>query len=211
MTIIDGNSDSQPDGIINLYDEYNGLTGLSTSLATGTWFDPDFNFALDETTGELYLWDLDNSSKNIDDYQFQLIDTNSSCTGGVIAIINVVLGPFSGFSIPATGVNDVNVEICDANFGSSCVTITEFDLFQTLLSVPSPHQNGIWTYEGSSPNFIGILEDRYLQVNIPYQQGVPLVDEDTFELVYTVEGISSWLVFGNQRINRMCPRNVLSW
>ena len=70
MTQIDGNNDGTFDGIINLYDEYTNLTG--NTIQAGTWFDPGFNFALDESTGDVFLWDLDNASEATTDYQFQL-------------------------------------------------------------------------------------------------------------------------------------------
>ena len=185
MTQIDGNNDGTLDGIINLYEEYTNLTG--NTIQPGTWFDPGFNFALDNSTGDLYLWDLDSASETNTDYQFQL--TNATCGTDEIALtINLILGPFSGFAVPTVGSNDVNVEICDEGI-DPCGSTTMFDLNQALLSIPSAHTNGVWSYEGSSPNFLGIEGSTFL-ADVPYQPGVPLVDEETFELVYTVPGIS---------------------
>ncbi len=190
MTLLDGNSDGTEDGIINLYDAYNALPGVTPiTIASGTWFDPGFNFALDTPTGDLYTWDLDNASTAITDYQFQLIDASSTCPNNVVLTVNVILGPFSGVAVPTLGVNDVNVEICDEGI-DPCGSSTFFDLNQTLLSVPSAHANGVWSYDGSSPNYISIQGNRYFLADVPYQQGVPLVDEETFELTYTVEGIT---------------------
>jgi len=191
MTIIDFDSDGTNDGIINLYDEYNAIPGVTPISSTnGTWLDPNYNFALDTTTGDLHLWDLSTSSILEITHQFQLIDPSSTCTDdGVIITLNVIVGPFSGFAVPTVVGNDVNVEICDGP-NDACGSYTDFDLYQTFLSVPSPHTNGIWSYEGSNPNFLGISENRYLHVNIPYEEGPPLVDEETFELIYTVGGTS---------------------
>jgi len=184
MTVIDGNTDSIPDGIINLYDEYNNIPGVTPISSTdGVWYDPNFNFALVDTTGDLYTWDLDDASENIDDYQFQLINNSSSCPDGIVLTLNLILGPYSGEAIPAINVNDVNVQICD--FGEDA----SVDLDQTLLSVPSAHTNGVWSYQGSSPNFIEI-DGSIFKASVPYQPGVPLVDEEIFELVYTVQGIT---------------------
>ncbi|MBJ6367971.1 gliding motility-associated C-terminal domain-containing protein [Snuella sedimenti] len=190
MTIVDGDGNGSPDGIINLYDEYNVLTGGSISLATGTWFDPGYNFALDESTGDLHLWDLDNASETLTDYQFELVDSSSGCPGGVLISLNVVVGPFSGVAVPTINNSDVNIEICD--FGiDPCGSSSNFDLFHAFLSAPTAHANGTWRYEGSSPNFIEINANRYLRVDIPYQPGSPLVDDETFELIYSVPGIAS--------------------
>ena len=185
MSQIDNDNNGVPDGIINLYDEYTNLTG--NTIQTGTWFDPGFNFALNGTTGDLSLWDLDNSSEAITDYQFQL--TNANCGADIALTLNVVVGPFSGIAVPAINDNEVNVEVCDIGI-DPCGSSSFFDLNQALLSVPSAHANGIWSYEGSSPNFIGIGNNSYLLVDVPYQPGFPLIDQEIFELKYTVPGIA---------------------
>lgn len=210
MTVIDGNMDGNPDGIINLYDEYNALPGVTPiSLASGTWFDPDFNFALDETTGDLYLWDLDNASENIDDYQFQLLDPSSGCANDIVVSLNVILGPFSGLAVPTTGSNDINIEICDVGI-DPCGSFATVDLYTALLSIPSPHLNGIWEYEGSSTSFISIEDNRFFFADVPYQPGVPLVDEETFELVYRVPGINPCAPEAETRIKISVVRQVFS-
>ena len=185
MTLIDYDNDGTPDGIINLYDEYTNLTG--NTIQSGTWFDPGFNFVLNEATGEVSIWDLDDSSENISDYQFEL--TNANCGVDIALTLNLVVGPFSGIAVPAINDNDVNVEVCDIGI-DPCGSSSFFDLNQALLSVPSAHANGIWSYEGSSPNFLGIQDNTYLLVDVPYQPGLPLVDQETFELKYTVLGIA---------------------
>ena len=211
MTTIDGDGDMTPDGIINLYDEYNNLTGSSISLSTGTWFDPNFNFALDETTGDLHLWDLDNASHSIDDYQFQLIDTNSSCQDGVLITLNVVLGPFSGYARPVLNIDDVNLEVCDMGSvpDDICVQLPDVDLFEALESLPSPHLNGQWIYNGSSPNFISLIGSS-LSVTIPYTPGPPLVDQETFELTYRVTGIAPCDLSVETTVNVSVTRQVFS-
>ncbi|WP_299555693.1 gliding motility-associated C-terminal domain-containing protein [Seonamhaeicola sp.] len=211
MTIIDGNTDGTPDGIINLYDAYNNLTGGSISSATGSWFDPNYNFALDENNGDLYLWDLDNSSEAIDDYQFQLIDPGSSCPGGVVITLNLILGPFSGYARPVLDIDDVNLEICDVGSypENICVPLPDVDLFETLESLPSPHLNGQWIYNGNSPNFVS-LSGSNLTVTIPYTPGPPLVDQETFELTYRVTGIPPCNSSMETTVNVSVTRQVFS-
>lgn len=209
MTTIDGDSDGNPDGIINLYESYNNLTGASISLATGIWVDPNFNFALNELTGDLFLWDLANSSESVEDYQFQLIDSSSGCPDGILIRFNIVIGPFSGIAVPPLMPNDVNVQVCDIG-QDPCGTSTNYDLYTSFLSGPTAHLNGIWRYEGSSPYFSGIMNNRYLLVDIPYQQGPPLVDDETFELIYSVPGITPCAPAVETRVKISVVREVFS-
>ncbi len=206
MTQIDSDNDGSPDGIINLYDAYTTITG--NTIQTGTWFDPNFNFALDTTTGDLFLWDLNESSMTNTDYQFEL--TNANCGTDVALTINLVLGPFSGIALP-TNLEDVNVQVCDQ--GSApidlCVPLPDMNLFEALESIPSPHANGQWIYEGSSPNFIDIVGSELL-VTVPYLPGPPLVDEETFELVYIVEGIAPCDLIQETRVKISVVRQVFS-
>ncbi|EDP72186.1 hypothetical protein FBALC1_13832 [Flavobacteriales bacterium ALC-1] len=206
MTQIDYDNDGTFDGIINLYDEYTNLTG--DTIEAGTWFDPGFNFALVESTGDLFLWDLNESSTSNTDYQFQL--TNSTCGSDVALTINLVLGAFSGVALP-TNLNDVNIQVCDEGSTPTdlCVSLPDMDLYEALESLPSPHSNGEWFYEGSSPNFIEII-DSDLYVTIPYSDGPPLVDEETFELVYRVEGIAPCDLVQETRIKVSVVREVFS-
>jgi len=183
MTTIDYDTNGTPDGIINLYDEYFNATG--ENIQKGTWSDPNFNFVLDSATGDVNLWDLTESSEAGSDYTFVL--TNADCGNSPALTISLVLGPFSGFVLPPVGANSVNVQVC--NTGDVCIDIESYDLFGGLQSDPSPHLNGTWIYEGSSPNFIEIKGSE-LFVNVPYQSGPPLVDEETFTLVYVVPGIA---------------------
>ena len=206
MTQIDGNNDGTFDGVINLYEEYTNLTG--NTIQAGTWFDPGFNFALDVVTGDLFLWDLNESSMTTTDYQFQL--TNANCPTDVALTINLVLGPFSGIALP-TNINDVNVQVCD--LGSTpvdlCVPLPDMDLFEALESLPSPHANGQWFYEGNSPNFIAITGSE-LSVTVPYSPGPPLVDEETFELIYRVTGIAPCNLVQETRVKVSVVRQVFS-
>ncbi len=189
MTVVDGNGDSIPDGIINLYEEFSAITGTTITPADGMWFDPNFNFALDVVTGDLFLWDLDSSSEDIADYQFEFLNGATGCPDDVQFLFNVVLGPYSGTAASTTA-GGVNLQVCQGAPPFECDSTTNIDLFQTLLSNPSPHGNGEWVYVGSSPNYVGISGNRFLNVNIPYQAGPPLVDEETFELEYRVPGIT---------------------
>ncbi|WP_299522600.1 gliding motility-associated C-terminal domain-containing protein [Winogradskyella sp.] len=207
MTQIDGDNDGTPDGIINLYDEYTNLTG--NTIQAGTWFDPNFTFALNENTGDLSLWDLNESSTSPTDYSFEL--TNSNCGSADVALtINLVLGPFSGIALP-TNLDGVNVQVCDQ--GSTpvdlCIPLPDMDLFEALESLPSPHANGQWMYEGSSPNFNGINGSE-LSVTVPYAPGPPLVDEETFELVYRVQGIAPCDLVQETRVKISVVRQVFS-
>lgn len=187
MAVIDNDSNGTPDGIINLYDEYNAISGTAPiTIANGVWFDPNFNFALDSFTGNLFLWDLNVSSDTINTHTFQLINLNSGCPGGLVVQLNVILGPFEGKPLPPVGPNDANVSICETNLSS-------FDLFQVFESQPSPHQNGVWNYVGNlgdPNNFKGLSPDGKFDAEIPYEPGGDLIEFDVFEFTYTVPGIS---------------------
>ncbi len=181
MTQIDNDNNGIPDGIINLYDEY---LNLGNTIQAGSWFDPGFNFALNETTGDLYLWDLDNSSETLTDYQFQL--TNANCGSEIALTLNVVVGPFEGVPLPPSVPNSANVTICEAG-------VESFDLFQVFESLPSPHKNGVWAFIGNigdPENFLGLSEEGTFQAKIPYEPGGDLIEFDVFEFSYTVPGIS---------------------
>lgn len=211
MTIVDKDNNGDPDGIINLYDEFNTLSGETLSLADGVWFDPNYNFALNELNGDLYLWDLGDSSESGTDYQFQLIDSNSNCSDGVIATVNLILGPFSGYARPTLNIDDVNLEVCD--IGSTpqemCFVLPDVDLFETLESFPSPHLNGEWVYNGNSPNFVSLSGSAF-SVTIPYVPGPPLVHQETFELTYIVSGIPPCNTVVETTVNVSITRQVFS-
>tara|TARA_R110002020_G_scaffold63170_2_gene168756 strand:+ start:130109 stop:132754 length:2646 start_codon:yes stop_codon:yes gene_type:complete len=192
MTTIDGNGDTVPDGIINLYDEYFNETG--EVLDPGTWFDPNFDFVLDTATGDLNLWGLGNASEAGDDYTYLLY--RAGCTDPILTL-NIILGPFSGLALPATGPNSVNAQVC--NTGDPCVDMEGYDLFEALQTTPSPHLNGTWVYEGSSPNFVQIIGSE-LFVDIPYQAGVGLIEE-TFQLTYVVPGTSDCIPEQRTNVN----------
>ena len=79
ITQVDSDNNGTPDGIINLYDEYTKQTGKV--LEKGLWFDPGYNYALNESTGDLYLWDLKESTvviptplQELSYYEFQLFN-----------------------------------------------------------------------------------------------------------------------------------------
>ncbi len=189
MTIVDGNLDGIPDGTINLNQEYFTKTGIT--LTSGTWYDPGFNFALNETSGDLLLWDLDNStvasgipSDPIEYYEFEYY--TATCGSSTPALtIQIQLGPFEGNPLPPSGLNAANVTICEAG-------IQSFDLFQVFESLPSPHQNGVWEFLGNlgdPSNFISLSQDGFFDAKVPYEPGGNLIDFDVFEFSYTVPGI----------------------
>ncbi len=182
MESIDFDTDGDADGIINLYDEYNKQTG--ETLEVGTWsVTPRFEIALDVNTGNVSLWDLkfSTTSVNLNDYKFEL--RNTSCGSDIAATITLILGPYSGVALPPFGINNINVETCDSS---------PFNLFMALVSdtaIAPAHLNGTWIYKGTSPNFLGITGSEFVAV-IPYQPGLPLVDQEVFEFDYVVPGIS---------------------
>ncbi len=187
MTVIDGDGTAGPDGIINLYDEIPGLT----PQAGDEWFDPEFNFALNPD-GVLRLWDLDNASKSVTDYQFILFNSGSGCTDQIVGRVNLILGPYSGQALPPDGLNEVNVIVCDNE--DPCKTdpdpLVDIDLFETLVSlgnVPPPHLNGLWEYIGPPRSDIN-LRGSLFSTTIPYTPGDGRIDSDEFAFRYTVTG-----------------------
>ncbi|WP_271767696.1 gliding motility-associated C-terminal domain-containing protein [Aquimarina algiphila] len=177
MENVDFDMDGTPDGVINLYAE----TG--TTPADGVWnIDPRFSVAFDISTGNLSTWALKNSTTILtqNDYFFEL--KNATCGDVPFRTARLILGPYSGVALPPSGPLNINAQGCDEG---------GFNLFNAFLinsTIPSPHLNGEWTYNGSSPSFIGISGSQ-LNVEIPYQPGLPLVDQEVFELTYTVEGV----------------------
>ncbi|GGX03795.1 gliding motility-associated C-terminal domain-containing protein [Aquimarina muelleri] len=178
MENIDFDGVDGPDGIINIYTE----TG--TTLADGAWtINPKFRSAFDEATGNLSTWALKRASTvaTQNDYFFELY--NTTCGTDPVRTAKLILGPYSGVALPPSGVNNVNAQGCD---------FIGFDLFSAFAldkNTPSPHLNGEWTYNGSSSSFVEIMGSLLL-VEIPYQPGLPLVDQEIFELTYTVSGVS---------------------
>lgn len=177
MENIDFDGVNGPDGIINIYTE----TG--TTPADGIWsIDPRFDSAFDIITGNLFMWELKKATTiaTQGDYFFEL--KNTTCGDVPVRTARLILGPYSGVALPPSGPLNVNAQGCD---------LGGFDLFSAFAldnTTPSPHSNGEWTYNGSSSSFIAI-NGSTLVVEIPYQQGVPLVDQEVFELTYTVPGI----------------------
>ncbi|MEW7280880.1 gliding motility-associated C-terminal domain-containing protein [Aquimarina sp. 2201CG1-2-11] len=179
MENVDFDINGDPDGIINIYIE----TG--TTVVDGVWsIDPRFTSAFDPATGNLAMWALQNSTtlSNINDYTFEL--RNATCGTDPAMTVRLVLGPYSGVALPPFGINNINVETCDEG---------QFDLFEALVSdsrIPPPHLNGVWEYRGTSPNFIAINDGHLFNAEIPYQPGLPLVDQEVFEVFYVVPGMT---------------------
>ncbi|WP_291152369.1 gliding motility-associated C-terminal domain-containing protein [Flavobacterium sp. UBA7680] len=212
ITQIDSNNDGKPDGIVNLYDEYFKQTGQV--LEKGFWFDPGYNYTLNESTGDLYLWDLKESTvviptplQELSYYEFQLFNNSCGNTNPAITI-KVQLGPFSGHIIPVLS-DEVVAQVC--NFHDDwCDTTTKYDLNQAFLTQPNAHTNGNWTYLGNSKSFITIASNRYLIVDIPYKPGPSLVDEEIFELKYTVPGYEPCQSEAESKIKVKVVRGVFS-
>ncbi len=181
METIDFDTDGDPDGIINLYTE----TG--TTPADGVWMiEPRYATALNPTNGNVSLWILPaaTTSVTLDEYSFTLM--NATCGDTPFRTVRLILGPYSGIALPRTGDLNVNAQGCDDE---------SFDLFTAFVldeTTPAPHQNGIWTYNGSSPNFVGFdpMNPSRIIVDIPYQEGEPIPDQEAFEFTYTVSGTS---------------------
>lgn len=189
MTVVDGDLNGTPDGIINLYEELSTITGTTITAADGMWFDPNFNFALDASSGNLFLWDLSNSSETETDYQFEFLDSSSGCPDDIRYVFNIVLGPFSG-TASSTADGSVNLQVCQGAPPFECDSSIRINLFQTMLSNPSPHANGEWFLIGMYPGVNVEVDDNDLIVNVPYQPAPPLVVEEIFELEYRVPGIT---------------------
>jgi len=186
ITAVDVDNDGIPDGILNLYDAYLDATG--DTLDSGTWFDPNFDFVLNPITGDVLLWSLNKASENTSDYKYELYTSNCGETPTVT--INIVLGAFSGYTLPPFGANNINYRICNTN--DICGEIASFNLLGSFQSSPAPHSNGYWEYIGNSSNFIKI-EGSQIFIDVPYEVGPPLVDEEIFEFVYKVPDIVSCL------------------
>lgn len=190
ITKIDFDNNGRFDGIINLYDEYTKLTGKTAPQ--GFWFDPEYHFVLNEVSGDVYTWDLRESTTVLptpmgDQPAYYAFELYTNACGSVPAItIQLQIGAFSGYAVPLID-EEVNVQICNVE-ETLCTTKTTYDLNQTLRPIPTAHKNGIWSYIGNSSNFKGIIDNRYLSVDIPYDPGNVLEDKETFELVYTVPG-----------------------
>ncbi|WP_010523454.1 gliding motility-associated C-terminal domain-containing protein [Aquimarina agarivorans] len=198
MESIDFDSDGDPDGIINLNDEYVRQTG--TTLESGTWsIGARFRIALDEASGNVSLWALQSATtdENATDYRFEL--STASCGTDVAATVTIVLGPFSGVPI-----SSFVVEACDRD---------PYDLFETLASnqtTPPPHLNGQWTYNGSSASFLGFVEEGSSEfiAKIPYQSGLPLVDQEVFDFTYTVTSSATCQMVSSTNVSVSVVRQV---
>ncbi|WP_240315486.1 gliding motility-associated C-terminal domain-containing protein [Aquimarina longa] len=186
METIDFDNNSIKDGIINLYAEYTKSTGLT--IQNGTWtINPKYATALDPNTGNVSTWILPNSTVNDtrNEYTFKLFNTTCGAVNPALTI-TLILGPYSGIALPRSGTLNTNAQGCDDEY---------FDLFTAFVlddATPPPHQNGSWTYNGNSPNFIefDMLNPSRFKAKIPYQQGSPIPDQEAFEFTYKVPGIS---------------------
>ncbi len=185
MENVDGDTNGSPDGILNIYDR----TG--TTPADGTWvIAPDYAIAFDQGTGDVFLWALQNSTtlETTDAYSFELLNP-ATCGTDPVRTATLNLGPYSGVALPRTGTLNVNASGCDED---------GFDLFTAFLQdeqIPPPHKNGTWIYTGTSPNFLGFGEeedglDSTFYADIPYQEGLPRVDQEVFEFTYRVPGLT---------------------
>ncbi|WP_438711957.1 gliding motility-associated C-terminal domain-containing protein [Aquimarina muelleri] len=198
MENVDFDTDGDPDGIINLYTE----TG--TTVADGVWnIAPEYSVAFDPATGNLSMWALQNSTtvSTQNEYAFEL--KNTTCGGTPFRTVRLVLGPYSGVALPRSGTLNVNAQGCDSE---------TFDLFTAFVQddkIPPPHRNGTWTYNGTSPNFIG-FNDKGSGFNaiIPYQPGLPRVDQETFEFTYRVPGITPCSPFEETTVRIAIVRQV---
>lgn len=198
MENIDFDTDGDPDGIINLYTE----TG--TTVADGVWnIAPEYSVAFDPATGNLSMWALQNSTtvSTQNEYAFEL--KNTTCGETPFRTVRLVLGPYSGVALPRSGTLNVNAQGCDSE---------TFDLFTAFVQddkIPPPHRNGTWTYNGTSPNFIG-FNDKGSGFNaiIPYQPGLPRVDQETFEFTYRVPGITPCSPFEETTVRIAIVRQV---
>ncbi|WP_378188091.1 gliding motility-associated C-terminal domain-containing protein [Aquimarina sp. W85] len=198
MQTIDFDGDSVADGIINLYDE------MGFTPSDGTWeIHPKYATSLDESTGNLSLWNLPNSTEasSVDEYSFQL--NSPSCGTDPVITGRIILGPFSGVALPRSVEFNVNAQGCDSQ---------NFDLFSAFVydsRNPPPHRNGTWTYNGSSVNMIS-LNGSYFDAKIPYQKGDPTPDQEVFEFTYEVPGLSPCAVAMETTVRIAIVRQVFS-
>ncbi|MBP2833581.1 gliding motility-associated C-terminal domain-containing protein [Aquimarina sp. U1-2] len=96
------------------------------------------------------------------------------------------MGPYSGVALPRSGALNVNAQGCDSE------TFLLFSAFVQDNTIPPPHANGEWIYNGSSPNFVGFNEDQTgFEARIPYgfTSETPFIDQEAFEFTYRVPGI----------------------
>ncbi|WP_158655260.1 gliding motility-associated C-terminal domain-containing protein [Flavivirga eckloniae] len=213
ITVVDSDpspGSPDPDGIINLFDSYNAFPGVTPIDATmGTWFDPNFNFALDGV-GNLHLWDLDRSSLAETNHQFHFLNASSGCPNDILIRFNVVVGPFSGYAKGA-GTTGANIQVCDLNSTprNRCNLEPDIDLFNALEPIPSPHLNGRWVYNGGGSGFVN-LNGSYLTVTIPYSEGPSRVDEQTFHFTYIVPGMNPCDVEDQTDVSVSVVRKVFS-
>ena len=180
MASLDFDNDGNPDGIINLYDEYFNATGVN--LEIGTWsIEGSLSLPLNEVTGEVSLWEYKYSSAiNLGNYVYIL--TTPTCGSSPAVTLTIELGSFSGVALPPSGTTDINLEICEGTI----------NLFETLVSnetIPAPHINGLWEIVEQETNInVSFFEASTgtLTASVLYQEGLPLIDKGEFKFRYTV-------------------------
>jgi len=186
MTIIDSSAPAPADGMLNLYTEYQNQFPAAPALQSGTWIaiNPEYQAAL-TGNGDLRLWDLPiaTTATLSDDEKYIFEMRNVACGTDIALTLELILGPYSGLALPPL-VNGANIEVCDTEV---------LDLYNTLFTnepngIPAAHQNGVWSYNGTSPNVTtGNLP--LVTFEIPDDPN-SLIDQETFEFTYTVTGIA---------------------
>ncbi len=192
---IDSDGDTLPDGIVNLYT----LTG--TDLTDGTWSTSiATSFAFDATTGNLFTWELREASELTDTYSFNLNST--ACGTDPARALNIIIGPYSGVALPPDA-SEINFYVCSNDI---------LDLSTVLVSnitTPVAHLNGTWQFTPTSPT-IGTLVGSVLSDDVDYQPGLPRVDQNIYELTYTVPGITPCAVSAQTTVKIAIVRQVSS-
>ncbi len=179
ITTIDFDNNLEPDGIINLYNE----TG--TTLADGTWSTSLNNsIVLDQATGNLAVWELRDSSTDTTGYTFEL--SNNTCGSDPAMTVTLIVGPYSGIALPPDD-DDINYYICSGD-------LFPLNLSTVLVSnskIPVAHINGTWELATGVPTLqmSFLLSQNLFNADVAYQPGLPRVDQDVYELVYTVPGL----------------------
>ncbi len=194
ITTIDSDGDMTPDGNINLYD----LTG--TTNTDGTWSTTHPNaIILDTTTGNVSTWDIDESSRFEESYVFHL--NSSTCGDTPRMIVHLVIGGYSGLAIPPDA-DGINFYICSTD---------NLDLSTVLVSndtTPVAHHNGQWSFSPTSPSVAGTIAGGFFNADVPYQPGLPRVDQNIFDLIYTVGAAAPCTSVSQTRVRIAVVRQV---
>ncbi|MFC5045711.1 gliding motility-associated C-terminal domain-containing protein [Aquimarina hainanensis] len=204
METVDHDTNGTPDGIINLFDEFQNVTGQS--LTGGTWsIVPKYASNLNPVTGEVNVWAFPNSTvtDTLEEYVFEF---NTPACGDTPAVIfTMILGPFSGVALPL-GANNANIEICDTD------TLNLFEALTSNESIPAPHLNGTWEFISNSSGaaFTGTftLNDHSFSADIPYEITIPPINREIFELRYVVPGMTPCATSEETRVRVSVVRQV---